>query len=155
MSLTSTTDQLSAAGFTTAAKHVVHTAARLGRLARAYEHYRYVPEGAITEFKTLLKRVSLQRVGQPGFNLYEKYDTLRFTPIDAYKGVPPADVLEKVIHAKHQGIFDTFEVADIQSVVEYKDPIIFGLITGCPDRFFIAQWGDDVSISQIIGPAQG
>ena len=57
--------------------------------------------------------------------------------------------------AKARGIFDTFEVAQIDSVVEYKDPIVFGRIEGCGDRFFVAEWADDVSITDLIGDHEG
>jgi hypothetical protein len=36
-------------------------------------------------------------------------------------------------------------------VKEVIDPIIFGKIDGCTDRFFIAQWDDDVKIEDIVG----
>jgi hypothetical protein len=52
-------------------------------------------------------------------------------------------------------VFDTYEIAHIQSIVERKDPILFGCITGCADKFFIAQWDDDVKIEDIINENEG
>lgn len=51
--------------------------------------------------------------------------------------------------------FDTFEIAKIEAVEERKDPIVFGCITGCPDKFFIAQWDDDVKIEDILTESEG
>jgi hypothetical protein len=47
--------------------------------------------------------------------------------------------------------FDSFEIAKIQWKREIKDPILFGRIDGCPDRFYVSQWDDDVRIEDILG----
>ena len=47
------------------------------------------------------------------------------------------------------------EIAKIQDIVQTKDPIVFGCINKCADRFFIAQWDDDVSIEQILNDNEG
>jgi hypothetical protein len=79
-----------------------------------------------------------------------EYDRLVGYPIEEYSEVPPMDCLMDLKTAKDRNCFDTFEVAKVESVVERPDPIIFGRIEGCPDRFFITQWDDDVSIEQIL-----
>lgn len=144
-----------AAGFTHAADNARTEADRATRLARAYEFYRYVKQEAVDAFNRRLKHATLEREGKPRRDLYEKYDKLIFTAVGGYAALPPADVLEKVAEAKTRGIFDTMEVAQIESVVEYKDPIVFGLISGCTDRFFIAQWGEDVKITDLLGEHDG
>ena len=40
------------------------------------------------------------------------------------------------------------EIAQIEEVVIEKDPILFGRINDCADRFYIAQWDDDVSAAE-------
>lgn len=143
------------AGFTEAAVQAAKKVALAGKLARAYEHYRFVSFEKISAFNERLYQQTLKRTGQAGSDLRHRYDTLRLRSVGEYPAIPPKDVLDKVKTAAKQGIFDSFEVADIESVVEYKDPIVFGLIEGCTDRFFIAQWGDDVQISDLIGANEG
>ena len=57
--------------------------------------------------------------------------------------------------SRHLGVFDTFEVAKIESTRVYRDPIVFGRISGCDDRFYIAQYDDDVKIEDLLGPNEG
>lgn len=143
------------AGFTAAATEAQKLADRARRMALAYEHYRYVTPQHVEKFNARLKEQTLKRTGRTGLDLCEHYDVLAFTLIGGYKDLPPADVLEKVKAAKDQKIFDTLEVCKVSSVVEYKDPIVFGRIEGCGDRFYIAQWDDDVKIEDLIGPNEG
>lgn len=154
------------AGFTQAGAEYRKKAALAAKLAVAYEHYRYVRAEKIAEFQARLKRQT-ERGPKPGEYLgiteygrliTEVADQLVFTAIDAYRGMPPVDVFSKVKEAKERGCFDVFEVAEINPVateVQLPDPIIFGLIDGCTDRFFIAEWGNDVSINDILGRADG
>lgn len=146
---------LEAAGFETALANTKTLLERAARLAQAYEHYRYVKSAAITAFQAKLKATSLTMTGKAGSNLRHHYDELAFTPVKEYPSAPPAEVLGAVKEAQDRAIFDTLEVAHVESVNEYKDPIVFGRITGCDDRFFIAQWGDDVSIEQLLGTHEG
>jgi len=143
------------AGFTAAAAQAEAVADRAGRLARAYEHYRFVKAEKIAEFNLRLYNETLRRTGQAGRNMNDHYDKLSFTPVEKYATLPPADVLAKVKEAAGARIFDTMEVAKIESVVEYKDPIVFGRIEGCTDRFFVAQWGSDVQITDLLGEHDG
>lgn len=48
--------------------------------------------------------------------------------------------------------FDSFSVAHI---AEVKDPILFGEIAECTDKFFIAQWDEDVKIEDILTEKEG
>lgn len=67
--------------------------------------------------------------------------------IKDYSGIPPLEVLETLKVHKDREIFDEFTVA---SVTEVKDPIIFGRFNGVKARFYIAQWGDDVCLDDLI-----
>jgi hypothetical protein len=138
---------LEAAGFTAAAKQVDALKERQRRLAIAYEHYRFVTREQVAEFNEKL-RASTSK----GSGTSETYDYLKFTDIQVYAGFPPKDVLEKVAEARKLEVFDALEVA---SLAHYPDPIVFGSIVGCGDHFYIAQWGDDVSIDDILGAHEG
>ena|SRR3990172_8936713 len=146
---------LEQAGFVAAAKDAKDSYERAGRLAQAYEHYRYVSQEKINDFNNKLYAETLRRTGKAGKDLVEHYDCLVFDAVDSYPGIPPMEVLESTRQAAGRGIFDTLEVAHVVSVREYKDPIIFGRVTGCTDRFFIAQWGDDVRITDLVGTSEG
>ena len=63
---------------------------------------------------------------------------------------PPDTVLDALEKAKEDNCFDTFEVAKISWIEEIKDPILFGIIEGCSDKFFISQWDDDVKIEDLL-----
>lgn len=143
------------AGFTkgvAAAKQVqeVH-----GRLARAFEHYRYVTQEKIDTFMRQLRLSTEKEEGRPGIDLFVSFDTLALVSAEEYHGVPPKDVSLEVTRARETGIFDTMEVAYIETERENHDPIIFGRVNGCSHRFYIAQWGDDVSINDILGEHGG
>lgn len=138
-----TVEELKELGFTKAADDMVRMVERKKKLALAYEHFRFVRQEKIDEFNN---------------RLYEKtrktgnYKTLSFTSISTYSDIPPAEVLERLIEAKKIGCFDSYEIAHI---IEVKDPILFGRIKDCSDRFFIAQWDDDVKIEDILMPNEG
>lgn len=146
---------LKKAGFAKAAAKVKEQAERKRRLVVAYENYRYVRAEKFVEFNKKLYEQTVKRTGKKGRDLVEKYDKLIFTPIASYEKVPPTDVLEKVAEASERGVFDALEVAHIESVVEQKDPIVFGLIKGCTDRFFIAQWDNDIRIEDLLAENEG
>lgn len=146
---TTTLKDLEEAGFTAAVAETKRLADLKRRMVLAYEHYRYVTPEQINHFNTRLRAETRKRNNNAAAYMIT-YDTLRFRDISVYPGCPPADVIQKVKEAKAHDIFDSLEVADIESVVEYVDPIIFGRIHGCDDRFYIAQWGDDVNIDDIL-----
>lgn len=136
-------DRLERLGFTAAGAKVKELSLRKRKMAIAYEHYRFVRPEKITAFNEKLMRDS--RKGGD-------YKTLTFTPVDRYAEVPPAKVLDSLETAQGRKCFDSFEVAHIINV---KDPILFGRISGCADRFFIDQWDDDVKIEDILKPNEG
>lgn len=69
--------------------------------------------------------------------------------IKEYAGCPPDAVLESLKLHKERGIFDEFTVATV-SMREVKDPLLLGVVHGIKERAFLAQWGDDVSLDDII-----
>lgn len=138
------------AGFEAAADKFDLIADRQRRLVQAYEFYRYVSKAKIEAFQARLKDSTIKIDGYT-----TTFDQLVFEPVEKYAGMPPKDVLEAVSVAKERGIFDVLEVASIQTQRVVADPIVFGRITGCPDRFFVAQWGDDVKLTDLIGEHDG
>jgi len=77
-------------------------------------------------------------------------------PLDKYCGNPqvgeakdrimPDHILESLETAKARELFDDFAVLYVEKV---KDPLLLGIVEGCEDYFFIAEWGEDVSFEQI------
>lgn len=135
-------------GFKRAAEDLKMFAERKRKLALAYEHYRYVRQEKIDAFNEKLKAETI--TGKEPYTA--KWKTLDFVSIGGYGSVPPDEVLTKLETAQERKCFDTFEVAYIRDV---KDPILFGRITGCRDRFFIGQWDTDVKIEDILLPNEG
>lgn len=130
------------------------------KLFTAYQNFRFVNQEAIESFnKNLREKTEIiydkntkevrKKVDPKKWNEIV-YDKLVFSKLSEYKDVPPTDVLLKVKEAVDLKCFDTFEVAKIESVKEVVDPIIFGSIEGCSDKFFIAQWDEDVKFEDIL-----
>ncbi len=163
-----------AAGFIAAATELRTKALRAKKLAIAYEHYRFVDEGSFQKFNATLK----QKTTRPASEVDRQklidmqiphnparwngattlHDELVLVAMEAYKGLPPSDVFEKVKEARGRQCFDRFEVAEIQPVatlVKLPDPIVFGLVDGCTDRFYVCEWGTDVSITDLLKEGQG
>lgn len=69
-------------------------------------------------------------------------------PVADYKAIPPKDVLVKMAEHKARGCFDSFTIASVEKI---HDPLLLGRIEGVLDRrWYIAQWGDDVSLDDVI-----
>ncbi len=149
------TDLLAAAGFAAAAESVKKQRTMARKLRIAFEFHRIVTPGNIKKFQDDLKTKTLKMDGKNQWGNIETYDRLLFTKVEDYKECPPREVLEEVKKAKARGIFDRFEVATIQSVTTVPDPIVFGVIDGCENKFFVAQWGSDVSIEQLLAEDEG
>lgn len=110
------------------------------KLKMAYALYGFIRQEQIDKFNDKLGKEKAAK----GY-----YKRLSFSRLEAYdRDVPPHEVLVKIDEAKKAGCFDYFEIAYVEEIK--KDPIVFGRIEGCKDRFFVAQWDDDVSIEQII-----
>ena len=87
----------------------------------------------------------------------ERYEKLILTDLKEYKDAPPMDCLLDLKRAKdmeYEGkkVFDRFEIGQIKEEIKANpkiDPVVFGIIDGCIDKFCITQWDDDVSFEQI------
>lgn len=121
------------------------------KLAIAFEHHRVVTPGVVERFQKQLRKKT-EAVDKYGRT---SYDTLAFCKIAEYGEVPPVEVLGKVKEAMALKCFDYFEVAKVETVQVRPDPIIFGRIKGCDDRFFVAQWDNDVKIEDILMANEG
>jgi len=136
-------EELASLGFTKVSSNLKTLSAKKRKLALAYEHFRFVREEKIRAFNEKLYKERKNN---------GEYKTLSFTPIEYYEEIPPDHVLTSLLEAKKIGCFDSFEIASIRTV---KDPILFGLIDDCSDRFFIDQWDEDVKIEDILMPNEG
>ena len=143
-----TADRLESLGFKRLSGEVKELSVRKRKLAIAYEHYRFVRQEKIDAFNKKLKEKTKKKQPWGG----ESWQALSFDAIETYDKVPPADVLEALEVAQGRKCFDSFEIASIKEV---KDPILFGRIARCSDRFYIAQWDSDISIEDLLLPNEG
>lgn len=67
--------------------------------------------------------------------------------IESEISFPPAEALTKLSEAKKQELFDTYAVIHVAKV---HDPILVGQVNGVEDLFFIAEWGDDITLEEIM-----
>jgi len=143
------------------------------RLLIAYEHYRFVTPQVMDRFQAAIKQKTYTVTDPcPQCHNHKKkkrkctycqgtgareatYDKLCMTPIADYPEAPPQPVLDALKEAQKKEVFDTYEVGKVESVVDRPDPIVFGRIKGCDDRFFIAQWDNDVKIEDILTKFEG
>lgn len=139
-----TIDELKELGFETAAKAVEEKQKLYAKMHTAYQNFEFVTQEDIDAFNEQLKAKTLKKS-----KYQDEYQTLSLTSVKNYKEAPPQEVITKMRDAVQLGCFDTFEIAKIEAKVEVKDPILFGRITGCGDRFFIAQWDNDVTMEMI------
>ncbi len=94
-------------------------------------------------------RITKAKVDELNARLGKVSKRLKLTQLADYKqGVPPADVLEKLGNAQKAGVFDSFEIFTIEKV---PDPVLVGRIAESEDYFFVAEWGDDVSLKDFLG----
>lgn len=148
--MVTTAERLAALGFKGLSDALRVAKERKRKLALAYELYRFVRQENVDRFEMELQRISGKR-GDPLLGGRD-YQTLAFTPIEQYEKCPPENVLASLEAAQGHKIFDSFEVAHI---VDVKDPIIFGRIEKCTDRFFIDQWDTDITIKDLLKDNEG
>ena len=148
-------NQLEKLGFKQAVSELKEKQELKRKMSIAYEHFRYVKPEKFDAFNEKLKEKTLKETGEAGKNLYHNYDKLAFISVEKYATIPPQDILDKIEEAQKMECFDTFEICKIESIHEYKDPIVFGVINGCPDKFFVAQWLDDIKIEDILMENEG
>ncbi len=144
------TDRLDKIGLKTASSKIKELKELRRKMTIAYEHFRFVTPEKIIAFNDKLRKQT-----EKNDKYYITYDRLNFISLSNYEEVPPIDILDKIEQAQEIGCFDTFEIAKIESVKETKDPIVFGIVNGCPDKFFVAQWMDDVKIEDILKENEG
>jgi hypothetical protein len=143
-------ERLEKLGLKAASKRIIELRERQRKLALAYEHYRFVRQEKIDAFNAKLMKETHTDLKRG----YE-YKTLSFTPLESYDAAPPESVLDALETAIGRNCFDSFEVAHIITVVKTPDPILFGRINACPDRFYISQWDNDVSIDDLLKTNEG
>lgn len=150
-------DELATLGLTGASARLKEARELKRRLGIAYEHYRFVTPEQIEHFKSKLYKQTKRNLERSKAHPYggETYDTLVLTPLESYLEVPPRQALDKLREAIKFKIFKRFEVATVESVTKLNDPIIFGLVEGCDNRFAICEWDDDVKISDLIKDDEG
>lgn len=141
-----THEKLARLGFKQASTRVQELAKRKHKMMIAGEFYRILKQEKIDAFNRKLRAKTEKNY---------QYDQLSFTPIEAYSDVPPPEVLEALELAQSRACFDTFEIGHIVKQVKVPDPLLLGRINGCPDRFYIAQWDDDVKIEDILAKNEG
>jgi len=129
------------------------------KMAIASEHHRVVTPKNIEKFNRKLRRrtLSVLRIGRSYKSTWQR---LNFTPIDQYEEIPPTPVLEALKKAKELKCFDGFEVATLKvenatKMIPPPDPILFGTIRDCSNKYFIAQWDEDVAIEDILKRGEG
>ena len=143
--------RLAKLGFKKAAEKAEQNKVKARKMALAYEHYRFVRQEKVDAFNARL-REETRRKAAPGSFDYQ-IEQLMFVDSEQSERIPPPEVLDALEEALGRKCFDRFEIASIETVKE--DPILFGRIDGCPDRFFIAQWDDDVKITDLIKENEG
>ncbi len=149
-----TIEKLEKLGFKTAGEKVKRLAEKKRKLAIAYEHYRFVRQEKIAAFNEKLKKKTM-KTEKTRWGNKETYQELSFTPVESYAECPPDSVLADLETAIDRHCFDAFEVAHIVTTIKVPDPILFGRINGCTDRFFIAQWDEDVKIQDLLNKDEG
>lgn len=171
--------KLEAAGFISAAKEVLVKAEQMEKMARLSQ-FNYIEVTHDNICKFLNKKLALYEIAngrksveQPVTCDYSKgfactlkvvgsyYTTPDYTRavtellwkelhIEDYAGIPPIDIVDKLAIHKARNIFDEFTVASLKFTKKIVDPIIFGRINNDPRRFFIAQWGEDIHIEDLM-----
>lgn len=95
------------------------------------------------EFDSNLRKYTFDYLETKGIGKYE-WDEEK---VSEYKGIPPLDVLKTMDHHFKRQCFDEFTVATVKSI---PDPLLIGRINGSKIRYFIAQWGNDILLDDLI-----
>jgi hypothetical protein len=132
-------------GFKKASENIRSKRELAKKMHIAYQKYEFVTQETVDSFNAELKKRTLKNY---------QYDKLVFTNVSEYPDAPPAEALGMLEKAVEEKCFDYFEIGKIEAQQEYPDPILFGRINGCGDRFFIAQWDSDVTVEEIQKYAQ-
>ena len=138
--------QLAQLGLSEAVSQLQRREEACEKWALAYAHYKFVTPEQVQVFRD--KCTQEYRTSERGYRVEKR---LVFTPIKDYPSVPPTEALTALQEAQARKVFDGFEIAHIEWQEIIPDPILFGCITGCPDKFVIAEWGTDVSYADLVG----
>lgn len=108
-------------------------------------HYVNQPEVAPSKtYISITKDTCHRRSSQKGTIGYFKW---KETPVSDYNGIPPVGILETFAEHKKRNLFHDFTVAEVEGI---HDPLLLGRIDGSDERFFIAQWGDDIQLDDLL-----
>lgn len=132
-------EKLSAAGFYQAAEKLKRQRQALTKGTSTYEKAKVAFSNCVY--------ITEKQVSRFDFYLRSQNKLRKSTPISEFRDIPPQDVVDAVQRAQGLKCFDYFTV---MTVVNDPDPIIFGHIQGVGEWFYIAQWGDDVNIFDIL-----
>jgi len=128
------------------------------KMAVAGEHHRVITPDNLAQFGRKLKRRTL-RLWRSGMYAKSSWKKLAFDDIGHYQGIPPQHAREALAKAKELKVFSRFEVGTLKEEVtsQYRDPdpILVGVIDGCDNKYFIAQWDNDVAIEDILKRGEG
>ena len=119
--------------------------AKMKKMKIAYLNFLYVSSDKLALFNDKLRKETLLEDKRA-----YRYKQLKFVLLKDYPELPPPSVLEALENAKKFNCFDSYEIAKIDWIEQIKDPILFGVIEGCSDKFFISQWDDDVKFEDIF-----
>ena len=126
-------------------KNAVKQIDKIERMKLAYDRYMFITPQTVQTFNDKLRKETLEEDKRA-----RRYKQLMFIPIEEYGAIPPPSVLDKLEKAQNDNIFDKFLIAKVDWKEEVKDPIVFGMIDGCEDYFYISQWDDDIKIEDLI-----
>jgi len=103
----------------------------------------------ISNYEVQYDKKRILVAGYVGRGLKQAYRSLAWveTPISEVEEAPPLNILQ--IMKKQIGL-NHFDELTIATVREVSDPFLIGRIKNNPTRFFIAQWGDDIQIDDLI-----
>ena len=149
------TERLKQLGLTQCATRIEEELTVRQKLAVAYEKYRYLTPAKIEAFNVKLREETEKKEGKNQWGKIKSYKRTKMTPLEQYGSVPPETALAALEAAHADQCFDSFEVMTVEWHKEVPDPILFGVIKGCADRFFIAQWDADVKIEDILKDHEG
>ena len=76
--------------------------------------------------------------------------TLLEIPIENYSKLIPENCVDSIVKAKDTNFFDRFTVASPHCNTTKKDPVVFGRINGNPNRFYICQWDNDITLDDLL-----
>ena len=71
----------------------------------------------------------------------------REIPLSKYISMPPKEVLSVIKDFIKKNLFDYFTIASVEGI---HDPLLFGRIYNSDIRWFLYQWGEDISLDDVL-----